>query len=196
MKFIIATNNKDKVREIKTILAGHEVISQSEAGIRVEAEENGTSFAQNALIKARSISELADCAIIADDSGIEVDYLDGAPGIYSARFAGEGCTPADCNAKMLRELEGVPFEKRTARYVCCMALILPDGSEHTFYGTCEGYIIDEERGTNGFGYDPMFYVPEIDMTFGQADGEVKHKMSHRYFALKKLADFVEKYIEA
>ena len=192
MDFIIATNNKDKVKEIKTILAGHNVMSQSEAGIHVEAEENGTTFAENALIKARSIKKLADCAIIADDSGIMVDALGGAPGIYSARYAGEGCTPADCNAKLLRELEGVPYEQRTARYVCCMALILPDGSEHTFEGTCEGYIIDEERGTNGFGYDPMFYVPSIDMTFGQADSRVKHKMSHRYFALKKLSDFVEK----
>ena len=192
MDFIIATNNKDKVKEIKTILAGHNVMSQSEAGIHVEAEENGTTFAENALIKARSIKKMADCAIIADDSGIMVDALGGAPGIYSARYAGEGCTPADCNAKMLRELEGVPFESRTARYMCCMALILPDGSEHTFEGTCEGYIIDEERGTNGFGYDPMFYVPSIDMTFGQADSRVKHKMSHRYFALKKLGEFVEK----
>ncbi len=192
MKFIIATNNKDKVKEIKTILAGHDVMSQSEAGICIEAEEDGTTFAENALIKARSIKRLTDCAIIADDSGIMVDALGGAPGIYSARFAGEGCTPADCNAKMLSELEGVPFEKRTARYVCCMALILPDGSEHTFEGVCEGYIIDEERGTNGFGYDPMFYVPSIDMTFGQADSEIKHKMSHRYFALKKLSEFVEK----
>ena len=192
MDFIIATNNKDKVKEIKTILAGHNVMSQSEAGIHVEAEENGTTFAENALIKARSIKKLADCAIIADDSGIMVDALGGAPGIYSTRYAGEGCTPADCNAKLLRELEGVPYEQRTARYVCCMALILPDGSEHTFEGTCEGYIIDEERGTNGFGYDPMFYVPSIDMTFGQADSRVKHKMSHRYFALKKLSDFVEK----
>ncbi len=191
MDFIIATNNKDKVKEIKTILKGHNVISQSEAGINVEAIEDGTTFAENALIKARSIKQFSKCAIIADDSGIMVDYLGGAPGIYSARYAGEGCTPRDCNAKMLRELEGVPFEKRTAQYVCCMALVLPDGSEHTFEGICKGYIIDEERGNNGFGYDPMFYVPQIDMTFGQAPGEVKHKMSHRYFALCKLAEFVE-----
>ena len=191
MDFIIATNNKDKVREIKTILSGHNVISQGEAGLNIEAIEDGTTFAENALIKARSIKEFSDCAIIADDSGIMVDYLDGAPGIYSARFAGEGCTPKDCNEKMLRELEGVPFEKRGAHYVCCMALILPNGEEHTFEGTCDGYIIDEERGTNGFGYDPMFYVPQIDMTFGEAPDDVKHKMSHRYFALLKLSEFIK-----
>lgn len=191
MDFIIATNNKDKVREIKTILLGHNVISQGEAGLNIEAIEDGTTFAQNALIKARSIKEFSDCAIIADDSGIMVDYLDGAPGIYSARFAGEGCTPKDCNEKMLRELKGVPFEKRGAHYVCCMALILPNGEEHTFEGTCDGYIIDEERGTNGFGYDPMFYVPQIDMTFGEAPDDVKHKMSHRYFALLKLSEFIK-----
>ena len=191
MKFIIATNNKDKVREIKTILKGHDVMSQSQAGISLEAEEDGETFAENALIKARSIKKFTDCAIIADDSGIMVDYLDGAPGIYSARFAGEGCTPADCNAKMLSVLKGVPFEERTARYVCCMALILPDGSEHTFEGVCEGYIIDEERGKNGCGYDPMFYVPSIDMTFGEADSDIKHKMSHRYFALKKLREYIQ-----
>ena len=191
MDFIIATNNKDKVREIKTILLGHNVISQGEAGLNIEAIEDGTTFAQNALIKARSIKEFSDCAIIADDSGIMVDYLDGAPGIYSARFAGEGCTPKDCNEKMLRELKGVPFEKRGAHYVCCMALILPNGEEHTFEGKCDGYIIDEERGTNGFGYDPMFYVPQIDMTFGEAPDDVKHKMSHRYFALLKLSEFIK-----
>ena len=191
MNFIIATNNKDKVREIKTILSGHNVISQGEAGLNIEAIEDGTTFAENALIKARSIKEFSDCAIIADDSGIMVDYLDGAPGIYSARFAGEGCTPKDCNEKMLRELEGVPFEKRGAHYVCCMALILPNGEEHTFEGKCDGYIIDEERGTNGFGYDPMFYVPQIDMTFGEAPDDVKHKMSHRYFALLKLSEFIK-----
>lgn len=191
MDFIIATNNKDKVREIKTILKGHNVISQKEAGLSIEAVEDGTTFRENALIKARSLKEFTDYAIIADDSGIMVDYLDGAPGIYSARFAGEECTPRDCNDKMLRELKGVPFEKRGAHYVCCMALILPNGEEHTFEGTCDGYIIDEERGTNGFGYDPMFYVPQIDMTFGEAPDDVKHRMSHRYFALLKLSEFVK-----
>ena len=104
MDFIIATNNKDKVREIKTILKGHNVISQGEAGLSIEAIEDGTTFAENALIKARSLKEFTECAIIADDSGIMVDYLGGAPGIYSARFAGEGCTPRDCNDKMLCEL--------------------------------------------------------------------------------------------
>ena len=191
MDFIIATNNKDKVREIKTILKGHNVISQKEAGLSIEAVEDGTTFRETDLIKARSLPEFTDYAIIADDSGIMVDYLDGAPGIYSARFAGEGCTPRDCNDKMLRELDGVPLEKRGAHYVCCMALILPNGEEHTFEGTCDGYIIDEERGTNGFGYDPMFYVPQIDMTFGEAPDDVKHKMSHRYFALLKLSEFIK-----
>lgn len=191
MDFIIATNNKDKVKEIKAILVGHNVMSQSEAGINVEAIEDGTTFEENALIKARSIKALTDCAIIADDSGIEVDHLLGAPGIYSARYAGEGCTTDDCNEKLLRELGGVPYEKRTARYVCAMALVLPDGSEHTFLGKCEGYILDEYRGSNGFGYDPLFFKPEIDMTFGEAPSEVKDKMSHRYLALKELSGFLK-----
>ena len=191
MDFIIATNNKDKVKEIKAILSGHNVMSQSEAGIHIEAIEDGTTFEQNALIKARSIKKLTDCAIIADDSGIEIDYLGGAPGIYSARYAGVGATADDCNKKLLRELEGVPYEKRTGRYVCAMALILPDGSEHTFLGRCEGYILDDYRGSNGFGYDPLFFKPEINMTFGQAPSEVKDKMSHRYLALKELSDFLK-----
>lgn len=190
MDFIIATNNKDKVKEIKAILTGHNVLSQSEAGIQIEAEEDGTTFAQNALIKARSIKKLTDCAIIADDSGIEVDFLSGAPGIYSARYAGEGCTTDECNEKLLRELMGVPYNERTGRYVCCMALILPDGTEYTFEGKCEGYILTEYRGSNGFGYDPLFFKPEIGMTFGEASPEIKDKLSHRYIALKKLSDFL------
>ena len=190
MDFIIATNNKDKVKEIKAILKGHNVMSQSEAGINIEAEENGTTFKENALIKARSIKKLADCAIIADDSGIEVTALGGAPGIYSARYAGENGTAKDCNEKLLMELKNVDKEQRDARYVCAMALILPDGREHVFEGICEGYILNEYRGTNGFGYDPLFYVPEINMTFGEAPSEVKHKLSHRYKALKKLSDFL------
>lgn len=190
MDFIIATNNKDKVKEIIAILKGHNVMSQSEAGINVEAEENGTSFKENALIKARSIKKLANCAIIADDSGIEVNALGGAPGIYSARYAGENGTAKDCNEKLLMELKNVDKDQRGARYVCAMALILPDGSEYVFEGVCEGYILDEYRGLNGFGYDPLFYVPEINMTFGQAPSEVKHKLSHRYKALNKLSDFL------
>ena len=192
MKIIIATNNEGKVKEIKAILKDHNVVSQKQEGIHTEPIEDGTTFAENALIKARALKEITDCAVIADDSGIEVDALGGAPGIYSARFAGEDGTPDDCNKKMLESLKGLPFEKRSARYVCCMALILPDGSEHTFSGTCEGYVIDEMRGTNGFGYDPMFYVPSLNQTFGEADSEAKDKISHRYNALKQVLDFLTK----
>ena len=191
MDIVIATNNIGKVKEIKTILSGHNVMSQSEAGLHVEPVEDGDSFAANALIKARALRELTDMAVIADDSGIEVDALGGAPGIYSARFAGENGTPEQCNEKMLKSLEGVPFEKRTARYVCAMAFIEPNGSENVFEGTCEGYIIDECRGTNGFGYDPMFYKPEFDKTFGELDSALKDKVSHRYNALKKLSDYLD-----
>lgn len=191
MDIVIATNNIGKVKEIKTILSGHNVMSQSEAGLHVEPVEDGDSFAANALIKARALRELTDMAVIADDSGIEVDALGGAPGIYSARFAGENGTPEQCNEKMLKSLEGVPFEKRTARYVCAMAFIEPNGCENVFEGTCEGYIIDECRGTNGFGYDPMFYKPEFDKTFGELDSALKDKVSHRYNALKKLSDYLD-----
>ena len=172
-------------------MSGHNVMSQSEAGLHVEPVEDGDSFAANALIKARALRELTDMAVIADDSGIEVDALGGAPGIYSARFAGEHGTPEQCNEKMLKSLEGVPFEKRTARYVCAMAFIEPNGCENVFEGTCEGYIIDECRGTNGFGYDPMFYKPEFDKTFGELDSALKDKVSHRYNALKKLSDYLD-----
>ena len=191
MDIVIATNNIGKVKEIKAILSGHNVMSQSEAGLHVEPVEDGDSFAANALIKARALRELTDMAVIADDSGIEVDALGGAPGMYSARFAGENGTPEQCNEKMLKSLEGVPFEKRTARYVCAMAFIEPNGCENVFEGTCEGYIIDECRGTNGFGYDPMFYKPEFDKTFGELDSALKDKVSHRYNALKKLSDYLD-----
>ena len=191
MKLIVATKNKGKLAEIKAILSGHTVLGQEEAGVEVAVEETGTTFAENALIKARAIAALTDGAVLADDSGLEVDALDGAPGIYSARYAGEDATDADRMQKLLAELDGVPDIQRTARFVCVMALVLPDGSEHTFRGTCEGRIAHAPRGENGFGYDPVFELPERGRTLAEIGETEKNQISHRSRALAQVEEFVK-----
>ncbi|NTV88954.1 MAG: XTP/dITP diphosphatase [Clostridiales bacterium] len=189
-RLIIATMNKDKLKEIKEILASlpYEVISMDEAGFAMDIEETGTTFEENAMLKARALSEATGEMVIADDSGLEVDYLDGAPGIYSARFAGEGATDADKNRKLLGLLEGIPMEKRTARFVCAIAVVHRDGSAYTVRGTCEGFIGNEPRGGNGFGYDPLFYMPEYGMTTAEMEPAKKHAISHRGRALALMAE--------
>lgn len=189
-KFIAATKNKGKLKEIEEILSGlpFEVISMEEAGVLDDIEEYGSTFEENALIKAREVYKATNEMVMADDSGLEVDYLDGAPGIYSSRFAGEGASDEDRNNKLLSLLEGVPFEERKARFVCVIAVILPGGEEFTVRGTCEGYIGFEPQGTNGFGYDPLFYVPEYDMTSAQMESSKKHEISHRGKALRMMVE--------
>lgn len=189
-RFIVATKNKGKLEEIKEILRDfpYEVISMEEAGITVDIEETGTTFEENAMIKAEEIFRITGETVMADDSGLEVDYLNGAPGIYSSRFAGEGATDEDKNRKLLKLLEGVPFEKRTARFVCVIAVIFPDGQRFTVRGTCDGYIGFEPVGDNGFGYDPLFYVPEYNMTTAQMEPGLKNKISHRGKALAKMVE--------
>lgn len=189
MKYVIATNNKGKLAEIRAILAplGIEATGQRELGISIEAEENGATFAENAQIKAEAVMRAAGLPAIADDSGLCVDALDGRPGIYSARYAGEGASDSDRMAKLLSELRDVPEERRTARFVCAMCAAYPDGRLVHIQEQCEGVILREQRGTDGFGYDPVFYLPDCGMTFAELPEEKKNEVSHRGKALRKLA---------
>lgn len=191
MDIIVATNNQGKVKEIKNILAPHNVMSQSEAGIDLEVEETGETFADNAFLKARSLKQYTNAAIIADDSGLMVDYLNGEPGVYSARYAGDNTTPEQGMDKLLKNLDGVPFEDRTAHFVSVIAFIMPDGTEYSFEGTCDGYITNIKKGDNGFGYDPIFYYPPLEKTFSEMTDEEKNSVSHRSVAIKKLVDFLD-----
>ena len=188
MRFVAATGNKGKLKEIKEILADFplDVVSMGEAGIHDEIDETGKTFEENAVIKARYIAGLTNDIVIADDSGLEVDYLNGEPGIYSSRFAGEGASDEDKNSKLLRLLQGVPFEKRTGRFVCAVAVVFPDGRSFTVQGKCEGYIGEKPAGFNGFGYDPLFYVPGYEMTIAEMDTETKNSISHRGKALRMM----------
>lgn len=189
MKLVIASNNAHKIAEIKAILSGkfEEILSLSEAGISVDPEENGATFAENALIKARACYELAKCPCLADDSGLEVYSLDGAPGVYSARYAGEPCDDGKNNQKLLSALSG--GRPREARFVSVVALV--DGQEEiTAEGVHEGVIINEYRGNNGFGYDPLFYSFELGKTYAEATSEEKNGVSHRARALQNLVKMI------
>lgn len=186
MKIIFATGNAGKVREVKAMLADldMEVLSMKEAGIWAEAEENGTTFTENAVIKAKDIAgRMQDVIVMADDSGLVVDALNGEPGIYSARYLGEDTPYSIKNARIMERLAGLPVEKRSARFVCAMAAVLPDGQVLTTEGTIEGYIGYEERGNGGFGYDPIFMVPEYGCTTAELSAEAKNAISHRGKAL-------------
>lgn len=192
MKAVLASNNKNKLRELKEILSpmGFDVISQSEAGIDIEVEENGTTFEENSLIKAKAIHDiLPDACVIADDSGLEVDYLGKAPGVYSHRYAGENATDKDRCDKILSELEGVDDEKRTARFVCAVQFISSDGKVITARGTCEGRIGHKPVGENGFGYDPIFMVG--DKSMAELSSDEKNRISHRADALNKLVELLK-----
>ncbi len=186
-KIVLATNNQNKLREVRQILTplGIEVLSQKEAGTHANPEENGTTFAANAEIKARAVFEEIGLPVIADDSGLCVDALDGAPGVYSARFAPEG---ALCS-KLLSVMQDVPEGQRTARFVTAIALIDADGTLQICEGECCGTIGYEERGTNGFGYDPVFMYG--DRSFAELSAEEKNQVSHRANALKKLYEVLK-----
>ena len=188
MKLIIASNNAHKLIEIKAILGDHfeEILSMREAGIDHETIEDGSTFMENARKKAREIMEISGCCALADDSGLCVDALDGAPGIYSARFCGRhGDDPAN-NRLLLEKLDGC--EDRGAHYTCAMALALPDGSMLEAEGYLYGQIAHEEAGSNGFGYDPLFYLPDHGCTAAQISPEEKNRISHRAEALHKLVE--------
>jgi len=189
MRFILASNNPQKLRELTAILAGHETVSLSQAGLDIDPDETGMTFEENALIKARAVCAASGQAAIADDSGLVVDALDGAPGVRSARYC-EG-TDADRTAFLLRNLREVPGEQRTARFVSAVAAVFPGGREITVRGQCHGVILREPRGENGFGYDPVFFVPEENGTFAEITQETKNRISHRGKALQKLKEQLE-----
>ena len=192
MKLALATKNKGKVRELSELLTPHdiEVVSLNDFPGIEDIEESGETFRENAVIKALKVCEQTGLMTLADDSGLEVDYLDGAPGIHSARFAGEEKDELANNKKLLKSLEGVPEDRRTARFQCIMAVATPDGWVYTAEGTCEGVIAGETRGDGGFGYDPLFYLPEYGKTFAELDREVKNKISHRARALNNVLEIL------
>ena len=191
-KFIVATKNSGKLNEIKEILKDteYDVVSMIDIGYNDEIEENGATFEENAMIKANILYQFYGQTVLADDSGLEVDALGGAPGIYTARFAGEGATDLQKIEKLLDLLKDVPFENRKARFVCSIALILDNGEKFVVKETCEGYINERLEGSNGFGYDPIFYVAQYKKTMAQLDVEIKNSISHRGKALKKMLQFV------
>jgi len=197
MKTIIfATGNKDKMKEIRMIMKDMpiELLSMKEAGIEVDVEENGTTFEENALIKAQAVALAAkdkyDAIVLADDSGLEIDYLDKQPGIYSARFMGEDTPYSVKNAELIRRLEGVPDEERTARFVCAIAAVFPNGTNEVVKATMEGIIGYEEEGGNGFGYDPIFILPKYGCTTATLTPEQKNEESHRGKALRLMKDII------
>lgn len=186
MKLIIASNNAHKLAEIKAILGGafEEILSLREAGIEHETVEDGATFVENAVKKAREIAEISGCCALADDSGLCVDALGGAPGIFSARYAGEHGNDAANRQKLLREMDGI--EERAAHFTCSMALVRPDGEIVTAEGFVFGEIAYAEAGENGFGYDPLFYLPECGCTMAQLPPDKKNTISHRHNALQAL----------
>lgn len=188
-RLVFATGNMGKMREIREIMegCGYEIVSMKEAGVDPDIVEDGTTFEENAIIKARAVHKLLpNDIVLADDSGLEVDALGGEPGIYSARYMGEDTPYTIKNNNIIQRLEGVPDEERTARFVCAIAAILPDGSEKCVRETVEGRIGYEEKGEFGFGYDPIFYCPEIGCCTGEIPELEKNKISHRGKALRKM----------
>ena len=191
-ELVLASGNKGKLAEFQRLLEGldvqiHSMKEYPEIG---EIVEDGSTFAENALIKARAVCKATGKPAMADDSGLAVDALDGAPGIYSARFAGEQRSDADNNAKVLQLLEGVEDSKRTARFFCVIAIVLPDGREYTVEGTCEGTILLALQGEGGFGYDPLFYVESLDKSFAELTMEEKNRISHRGHANRKAVEII------
>ncbi len=193
-RLIFATGNKDKMREIKAIMEGldYEILSMKEAGLDIEIEENGTTFRENALIKARAIHALCHELVLADDSGLEVDYMDKQPGVFSHRFGGEDTPYSIKNQMIMDRLKGVPDEKRTARFMCAIASVLPDGKEIVTEAAMEGIIGYQEAGANGFGYDPIFFLPEYGCTSAELTPEQKNAISHRGKALRLMREELEK----
>lgn len=202
---IFATGNKNKMIEIRMILAdlGCKILSQKEAGIQADVVEDGQTFEENALIKATTIADIArkmpeykNAVVLADDSGLEIDALNKEPGIYSARYMGEDTSYDIKNQTLIDRLEGVPDEKRTARFVCAIAAALPDGSTEVVRGTMEGRIGYEITGENGFGYDPIFYLPQFGCSSAELEPEKKNELSHRGEGLRKMRKVLEEKLES
>jgi XTP/dITP diphosphohydrolase len=193
-KTIFATSNEGKMKEIRMILAdlNREVLSMKEAGIQTEIVEDGKTFEENALIKARTIHKLTGALVLADDSGLEVDYLGGEPGVYSARYMGEDTSYDIKNRSIIERLDQAVGTQRSARFVCAIAAVFPDGDEAVTLGKIEGEIAREPKGDGGFGYDPIFYVPEYGKTTAQLTPEQKNQVSHRAKALKEMKEVIRK----
>ncbi len=197
MDIVLASRNKKKIAEMEALLSAHvphiHILSLDDIGFVGDIEEDGSTFEENALIKARAAATAcADrYATLADDSGLSVDALGGAPGVYSARYAGDHGNDAANNALLIRNLADVPPDGRTARFVCTMALHLPDGREFTVRGEAEGLIIDTPRGDGGFGYDPYFYRPDLEKTYAELTADEKNAISHRGRAVEKLAVIIK-----
>ena len=196
-RIIFATGNEGKMREVRLILAdlGMEILSMKEAGLTADITEDGVTFEENAEIKARAIAGLCRDIVLADDSGLEIDALGGEPGIYSARYLGEDTSYRVKNKNLIDRLEGIPDEKRTARFVCVIAAVFPDGSSEVVRGVIEGRIGYEERGNNGFGYDPIFIAPEYGCTTAELSEEQKNRISHRGKALEMMKIIIKDRIE-
>lgn len=195
-KIIFATGNADKMKEIREILSDldAEILSMKEAGIQADIVEDGKTFEENAVIKATAISKLTGEIVLADDSGLEIDYLNKEPGVYSARYMGEHTDYHTKNASLIKRLEGVPDEKRTARFVCAIAAVVPGHEPIVVRGTIEGYIGDKPAGENGFGYDPIFYVPDLNCSTAELSPEEKNARSHRGNALRAMREELKQYI--
>ncbi|MCF0228789.1 MAG: XTP/dITP diphosphatase [Parasporobacterium sp.] len=193
MKVIMATSNANKVKEIQQMLEGTdiEIVSLKEAGIVMDVEETGTTFAENAALKAEAVRDASGTTAIADDSGLVIDYLGGAPGIYSSRFMGEDTSYDIKNNAIIEKLNGVPDEERSARFVCAVAIAFPDGHTETAEGIFEGRIAYEPAGCGGFGYDPIFYLPERGCTSAELTAEEKNAISHRGKAIKKAVEILQ-----
>jgi XTP/dITP diphosphohydrolase len=197
MRIVFATGNKGKLNEIHRILGdlGMEILSMAEAGVTDDIDETGTTFAENSMIKAVSVSESLkkmnpedDSIVLADDSGLEVDYLGGEPGIYSARYMGKDTSYDIKNQAIIDKLDGVPEEERTARFVCAISAVFPDGRKFSFLGKMEGHIAHEIAGSNGFGYDPIFFLPEYGKTSAELSADEKNAISHRGKALREMEE--------
>jgi len=186
-KLIVASKNKGKINEIKKILNGlpFEIISMKDAGFDTDIIENGTSFEENAMLKAQALFNLSNNMVIADDSGLEIDFLNGAPGIFTSRFAGESTDQSEKNLKIIYLLKGIEPQYRKARFVCSIAFV-SEQIKFTVSGSVEGQISEKPEGDNGFGYDPIFYVPEYGKTFAELPESIKNRISHRAKALHKL----------
>ena len=193
MKVVLASKNPHKLVEISKITEkiGYELVLESDVGVDIDVEETGSTFEENSFKKANEIMKLCGRITLADDSGLEVDYLDGAPGVYSARFAGEDGNDAKNNEKLLKLLDGAAPEARTARFVSVITMVYPDGTVLTARGECPGRILEAPAGENGFGYDPLFVPDGCDVTFAQLGAEEKNRISHRAKALEKLEDLLQ-----
>ncbi|BDH62502.1 non-canonical purine NTP pyrophosphatase [Lysinibacillus sp. PLM2] len=187
-QIVIATKNKGKAKDFEALFnpLGYEVVTMFDVAPNMEIEETGTTFEENAVLKAETLANKLGKIVIADDSGLAIDELNGEPGVYSARYAGDHDDEANI-VKVLEKLQGVPEEKRTARFCCALAIAGPDLKTFTVFGTCEGVILTEKRGTNGFGYDPIFYVPALNRSMAELTPEEKGTISHRGNAIRKLA---------